>query len=156
MGILLLQMIVVYLLLPPFLIIGVLVNLPTALLLWGLTKGVSKKYKDEASVKILAGTVLFPLTWLLVAVLVAWGGRTLAAVYPQIPDRPVLTAVLAFLLSAFGGLLALQYRRLAAETLRAVRVGLTRARRSRAIRRLKAERSRLFDELLALDKRLAV
>lgn len=155
-GILLLQMIVVYLLLPPFLIIGVLVNLPTALLLWGLTKGVSKKYKDEASVKILAGTVLFPLTWLLVAVLVAWGGRTLAAVYPQIPDRPVLTAVLAFLLSAFGGLLALQYRRLAAETLRAVRVGLTRARRSRAIRRLKAERSRLFDELLALDKRLAV
>jgi 1-acyl-sn-glycerol-3-phosphate acyltransferase len=153
-GLLVLQMIVVYLILPPFLVIGVLVNLPTALLLWVLTKGVSKKYKDEASVKILAGAVLFPLTWLLVALLVGWGERTLAAVYPQIPDRPVLTAIVAFLLSAFGGLLALQYRRLAGETLRAVRVGLTRARRSKAIHRLKAERSRLFGEFLALDKRL--
>jgi 1-acyl-sn-glycerol-3-phosphate acyltransferase len=155
-GLLVLQMIVVYLILPPFLVIGVLVNLPTALLLWVLTKGVSKKYKDEASVKILAGAVLFPLTWLLVALLVGWGERTLAAVYPQIPDRPVLTAIVAFLLSAFGGLLALQYRRLAGATLRAVRVGLTRARRSKAVHRLKAKRSRLFDEFLALDKRLAV
>ncbi|MGB6850129.1 MAG: hypothetical protein WBG05_18180, partial [Thermoanaerobaculia bacterium] len=99
-------MVVVYLVLPPFLIIGVLVNLPTALLLLGLTKGVSQKYKDEASVKILVGAVIFPLTWLLVALLVGWGESTLAAVYPQIPDAPVLTAIMAFLLSAFGGVLA--------------------------------------------------
>ncbi|MGB6361425.1 MAG: 1-acyl-sn-glycerol-3-phosphate acyltransferase, partial [Thermoanaerobaculia bacterium] len=110
-GLLLLQMFVVYLVLPPFLIIGVLVNLPTALLLLGLTKGVSQKYKDEASVKILVGAVAFPVTWLLVALLVGWGHSTLAGVYPQIPNAPVLTGIVAFLLSAFGGLLALQYRR---------------------------------------------
>lgn len=155
-GLLLLQMVVVYLVLPPFLIIGVLVNLPTALLLLALSKGVSQMYKDEASVKILVGAIAFPLTWLLVALLVAWGENALAGIYPRMPEAPVLTGIVAFLLSAFGGVLALQYRRLAGETLRAVRVGLTRARRSTAVHRLKAARSRLFDEFLALDKRLAL
>jgi hypothetical protein len=154
-GLLLLQMVVVYLVLPPFLVIGVLVNLPTALLLLALSKVASKKYKDEASVKVLVGAIAFPLTWLLVALLVAWGENTLAGIYPRMPEAPVLTGIVAFLLSAFGGVLALQYRRLAAETLRAVRVGLTRTRRRQAVRRLKAERSRLFDEFVSLDKRLA-
>jgi len=151
---LLLEFIVVYLVLPPFLIIGVLVNLPTALLVLAFTKAVSEKYKDEASVKLLVGSVVFPLTWLLVALFVAWSERTLAGVYPEIPDAPVLTGVVAFLLSAFGGVLVLQYRQIATETLRTIRVHFTLARRRQAVQRLLVERSYLFDQFLALDREL--
>lgn len=151
---LLLEFILVYLVLPPFLVIGVLVNLPTALFVLAFTKSVSKKYKDEASVKLLVGSVLFPLTWLLVAMIVAWGERTLAGVYPEIPHAAVLTGVVAFLLSAFGGVLALQYRQIATETLRTLRVHFTLARRRQAVQHLLEERSHLFDEFMALAKEL--
>ena len=152
---LLLQFLVVYLVLPPFLVLGVLINLPPMLLLQGLTKAVATKYKDEASIKLLVGAVLFPFTWLLVAWLVAWGGGILAAGYPEIPYSPTLTAVVALVLSAFGGVLALQFRQLASDTLRSLRVRLTLTRRKHAVEWLRQERSSLFDRFLALDRKLA-
>jgi hypothetical protein len=146
---------VVYLVLPPFLVLGLLVNLPTALLVLAFSKAVSEKYKDEASVKLLVGSVVFPFTWLLVALGVAWGERTLTGVYPQIPHAPVLTGVVAFILSAFGGVLVLQYRQIATETLRTIRVHFTLARRRQAVERLLEERSHLFNQFLALDEALS-
>lgn len=151
---LLLEFLLVYLVLPPFLLIGVLVNLAPTLLVVGVTKTVSEEYKDEASVKLLLGSVVFPLTWLLMAVLVGWSERTLAGVYPEIPEAPVLTGVVAFLLSAFGGLLALQYRQIATETMRTVRVHLTLARRRRTVQQLLQKRSDLFDQFLTLGREL--
>lgn len=151
---LLLQTVLVYFVLPPFLVIGVLVNLPTALLLMAVTKAASDKYKDEATLKLLLGAVAFPITWLIIAVLVGWGQTSLAAIYPEIRGAPVVTGSIAFLLSAFGGLLALQYRRFAAETLRAVRVHYTLSRRGRKVDRLLAERGRLFDQLMELKQQL--
>jgi 1-acyl-sn-glycerol-3-phosphate acyltransferase len=151
---LLLQFLVVYLVLPFFLVIGAVVNLPPLLLLQGLTKTAANKYKDEASIKMLVGAVLFPVTWLLASWLVAWGGGVLAASYPEIPYSPALTFVLAFVLSAFGGLLALQFRELATETLHNLRVRLTLTRRKHAVEWLQEERSSLFDRFIALDRKL--
>lgn len=150
------QFLVVYLVLPPFLIIGLLVNLPTMLVLQALTKATAGRYKDEASIKLLVGALVFPLTWLLVALLVARGGGTLAAAYPAIHYSPVMTGLVAFVLSAFGGVLALQFRQLATDTLRMLRVRLTLTRRKHAIEWLLEERGSLFERFMELDKKLDV
>lgn len=149
-----LQVVFVYLLLPPVLLIGYVVNLPTALLLRSVARRSSKAYKDEATVKLLLGAVAFPLTWLAVACLVAWGGTELAELYPRVPEAPVLTGVLAFLLSGVSGAVALFYLRLSHRTVRAVRVRFTRARRGRAVRRLRRERGEIFDRVMALAEGL--
>jgi hypothetical protein len=153
-GILVLQAILVWLVLPTLLVIGFVVNLPTALALTALAKGASKAYKDEASVKVLVGAVAFPLTWLTVALLVGWGQTQIHTLYPQVPNAPIITGVLAFFLSALGGIVALVYQRLLAETMRSIRIRLTRARRSDSIHRLREERSRLYDQLMQLSEGL--
>jgi hypothetical protein len=147
---LVLQAIVIWFILPPLLVIGFVVNLPMALALTAFAKVASKSYKDEASVKVLVGALAFPLTWLVVALLVAWGQTRLHDFYPQIPNAPVITGVVAFMLSAVGGVVALMYQRWVSRTMRSIRVRLTQARRSDSIRRLKEERSRLFDRLMKL------
>ena len=144
------QAIFVYFFLPTLLVIGYAVNLPTALLVLALAKAMSKKRKDEASVKVIVGAVAFPLTWLAAGILVGWGFRLLHAAYPEVPDAPILTGVLAFLLSALGGAVALHYWRLARATARAIRVRLTRAARAAAVRRLKLERGRIYGVVMEL------
>jgi hypothetical protein len=51
-------------------------------------------------------------------------------------------------------LIALQYRQIAAETYRTLRVQFTLARRKKAVSTLRDMRSRLFDEFMALDQKL--
>jgi len=148
---LIMQAIVIWFVLPPLLVIGFVVNLPTALALTALSKFASKAYKDEASVKVLVGAIAFPLTWLVVALLVAWGQTRLHTLYPQIPNAPVITGAFAFFLSALGGIVALMYQRWVSRTMRSIRVRLTQARRSDSIKRLREERSRLFDRLMELS-----
>jgi glycerol-3-phosphate O-acyltransferase/dihydroxyacetone phosphate acyltransferase len=155
-GILVLQAILVWLVLPTLLVIGFVVNLPTALAVSALAKVASKAYKDEASVKVLVGAVAFPLTWLVVSLLVAWGQTRLHTLYPQIPNAPAITGVVAFVLSALGGAVALMYQRWVAATMHALRVRLTRARRSDTIRRLREERSTLYDQLMRLAEGLDI
>jgi len=147
---LLAQAALVYLLLPSLVGIGVLVNLPTALLILGLAKWSSKAYKDEASFKMLVGAIAFPLTWLAAALLVGWGQSLMHAAYPTIPQAPVLSGLLAFVLSAVGGTVALIYVRLARHTARAIRVRLTRASSERAIGQLRRERSVIFDRVMEM------
>ena len=57
-------------------------------------------------------------------------------------------------MSAFGGLLALQYRQIAAATYRTLRVQFTLTRRKRAVATLLELRGRLFDDFMALDEKL--
>ncbi len=149
-----LQAIVVYFFLPTLLVIGYAVNLPTALLVLAVAKATSRKMKDEASVKVIVGALAFPLTWLAAGILVGWGWSLLHASYPKVPDAPILTGVLAFLLSAAGGAVALHYWRLARATARAIRVRLTRAARAAAVRRLKAERGQIYGVVMELAEGL--
>jgi hypothetical protein len=53
-----------------------------------------------------------------------------------------------------GGLAAVRYTRLAAETYRALRVRLTRARRRRTVARLARERAAIYEAALALSEGL--
>jgi 1-acyl-sn-glycerol-3-phosphate acyltransferase len=142
------QVLTVYLLLPPLLLVGYLVNAPTAVLLVLFSRAVRQHQKDEATVKLLVGCVAFPLTWVGAAVAAAWGHHQLHAMMPGIPNTPILAGVLVGVLGALGGALAVRYLRIARETARAVRVRFTRRLRRRALERLRRERSDLHDELI--------
>ena len=145
------QVIVVYLLLPLILVLGLLVNYPTALLCGRLARRFSGASKDEASLKILIGAVLFPVTWTLFGVLVSIGVIQLGGIFQPLSGLPLLAGLVAAALSALGGMVAVRYRRLTRETLRALRVRRTRKRRAAEVRRLRDLRSSLHDRVIALS-----
>jgi glycerol-3-phosphate O-acyltransferase/dihydroxyacetone phosphate acyltransferase len=145
-GLLLLaQAVAVYLLLPPLLVLGFLVNAPLAVGLGALARRIGREKKDYATLKVLLGAVAYPLVWLAVSGLVAWGQINLHDAYPQIPDAPWWAALVTFVLCSLGGWLALRYLRIAGQTYRTLRTRLTRAWRRDAIRRLLRERSEIFE-----------
>ena len=148
------EFLAVWLVLPFFLVIGILVNLPTILLLQVLAMTTSAKDKDEASIKLLVGAVAFPATWLVVAVLVAWGGNLLVAGYPTIHYSPLLTGLIAFALSWLGGILVVHFRQIASEAKRALGVRFTLTRRRQAVNQLLEQRAALYERFVDLDARL--
>jgi 1-acyl-sn-glycerol-3-phosphate acyltransferase len=148
--IIVLQFLLVFLLLPPILFVGYLVNVPTLLLVWAIAWVASRKRKDEATVKILVGALLFPLTWVGAGVLAAWGHHALHAQFPSIPDQPLLAGLVVGLLGAIGGAVAVRYRRVSWETARALRVRVTKRTRGEAVARLLRERGVLHDAIAEL------
>jgi glycerol-3-phosphate O-acyltransferase/dihydroxyacetone phosphate acyltransferase len=151
-----LQILGVFLLLPPLVVLGYLVNLPTALVLAAVAKLAARKLKDEATVKLLLGMIAFPLTWAGAGVLAALGHEQLVLGAPSIPDTPWLAGITVGVLGAVGGAAALRYLGVARETARAVRVRLTRTHATRAVARLRRERHKLYDELVLLVEGAAV
>jgi 1-acyl-sn-glycerol-3-phosphate acyltransferase len=152
LGILLLmQAFFVYLLLPPLIFFGAIVNGPPALALWLVTRAAAKRKKDEASIKLLVGGLLFPLTWIAVGVLTGLGHLSLMERYPGLPEAPILAGVAMASLAFAGGAIALRYLRLVRETWRALRVRLTRHRRKLSVAHLLHERDELHDLLIALE-----
>lgn len=137
----------VFVLLPPFLVVGVVVHLPTLAVLWLVTRIGARRRKDIASIKLLLGALLFPLTWVLVGLAAAAAHTAVHQMFPGIPDTPLLAGIVTVLSCFVGGASAVRYFRLSRETLRALKVRLTRARRRSAIRELREERSRLVDTI---------
>jgi hypothetical protein len=146
------QVVFVYLLLPPLLILGYLTNGPAALLLIAVAGAFRKHKKDEATIKLLVGAILFPSMWVAVGVAAAYGHRLLLESYPSMPATPAIAGIVVGLMAALGGVVALRYLVLARETARAVRVRLTRRMRGRGIARLLAERASLHDDLIAMSE----
>lgn len=150
-AILLLQVVLVFFLLPPVLVAGMVVNAPAAALVWTAAKLGSKRMKDEASIKLLIGVWLFPLAWGVAGWLAWQGSEWLTVQFPAYPHSPPLAAALTVFFGVVGGMVALRYLRLARRTVRAVRVRMTKARRAEAVLRLRRERAELCDAILALS-----
>jgi 1-acyl-sn-glycerol-3-phosphate acyltransferase len=155
-ALLVVQLFFVLSLFPPLLLIGYLVNGPAALLLLALCRVGARLEKDEASIKILVGSLLFPASWALAGAIAYFAHAHVIASYPALPARPLALALTVAALSAIGGAVALRYLHLAAETARAVRVRLTRVRRRAAVERLLTERSVIYDALIAMSEGLAL
>jgi hypothetical protein len=152
--ILFLQVVLVFLLLPPVLFVGCVVNVPTGIFLVLFTRAVSRRRKDEATVKMLVGAIIFPLTWIGAGIAAAVANAPLHEAFPTVPDQPVLVGIVVALLSAVGGAVALRYRRFARDSLRAVRVRFTHFMRRRSIERLLVERSAIHDALVSISEGL--
>ena len=143
------QVVFVFLLLPPFLILGFVVNAPVALAVRLIALLTGKLRKDRASMKLLTGVVLYPAAWIAAGIAGYRLHRELDDAL-SLPDTPVLAGVLLSFLSIVGGAAAYRYLRVARETARSVRVRLTRRRRAYTVARLRKERARLHDELRSL------
>ncbi len=148
------QAIAVYLLFPPILVLGTIINiLPYFLLKW-MTRSISQSQKDEATLKLLGGAVLFPATWALAAVGAWFAEQELRVLFPALPDLAVLVVLTTVGIGIFGGFLALIYSELSAETYRAIRVRVRKRRRKALIQELLEDRSELCSELIALGEGL--
>lgn len=150
------QVISVVLVLPPFLLVGYVVNLPTAWLVSLIAKRVGKEDKDIASLKLIAGVPLFLLTWAVWGWVAAWGlaSTSLRGWMPWLPASPPLAAAAMLVLCVVGAVVMVLYLTLARATWRALRVRMTRGMRARSFLRLRVERSRLCDALLAMSEGL--
>lgn len=151
---LLLQLVTLLLLFPPVLMVGYVVNAPPMLAVTGLAWLFSKKHKDEATVKLCAGVLAFPMAWVGAGLLAALANTQLHRQFEAIPDRPVLAGALVFGLSIIGGDLALRHQRMMRETARSVRVRLVRRWRRRCLERLRAERAALHDVITGMAEGL--
>jgi 1-acyl-sn-glycerol-3-phosphate acyltransferase len=139
------QLVLVFVLLPPLLVFGLVVNLPAAIALWIASKVFADRRKDEATIKLLLGTLLLPASWALAAWLAYRGSELLYRLDPALPDAPVAAAAVVVSLGIVGGAVALRYLRLVRETLRAMRVRLTRGQRRNTLVRLLAERAEIYE-----------
>jgi hypothetical protein len=150
------QVVTVVLVLPPLLVVGYLVNLPTAGLVSFLAHRYGKEGKDYASLKLIGGMVLFPITWAFWCWFASWLSThpRIQQIAPWLPDRPLWAALLMIPLSIVGGLVMLRYVALANATWHALRIRLTRGRRARSLLRLKVERRRLYDAVMDLAQGL--
>ncbi len=150
------QRFVVDALLPPLALIGLIANLPTALLLAGIVRVAARRKKDQATIKVLVGVLLFPVTWLGLGVVAFMSPDLLHTLYPAVPDLPWFRGVVTFLLSGLGGVLVLSYGRISRHWGRALLVRFRRRVAARKIERLVAERGAIFEAATRLAGDLAL
>ena len=144
----------VFLFLPPFVLLGYAVSLPTALLLRFASNHWSKSRKEQAGIKLALGVIALPLTWLAVGILVGWARPSLWTRYAWTPQTPALAALVTFGLCAAGTGVALRYHRLVRELLSGLRTLVVRTRNSHTIVMLRNTRRALFNELMELSRDL--
>jgi hypothetical protein len=149
----LLQVVSVFVLLPPILLVGCVMNaLPTMLVSLGArgARWKGKEEKDIATIKLLGGLVVFPATWALWGWLAVWRADDLRAALPWLPDSTAALGAIAWALGIAGAIVMMLYIPLAVLALHALRVRVTRGVGARALLRLREERAQLCDDLLEL------
>jgi 1-acyl-sn-glycerol-3-phosphate acyltransferase len=137
----------VFLVFPPILVLGSLINAGPYFLTNLISRAASKQYKDTATVKLLAGLVLFPLAWLTAALLVGLGQIELHESFAGIPRAPWAAGITTFLIGAFGGALALVYLELVRRTWTSIKIRAKRQWGSTIIRQLSDERAALYEAI---------
>ena len=140
-----LQAAVVFLVFPPVLLLGVLINAAPFFVVRVISRFTSRQYKDTATIKLLASLVFFPLSWLIFALLVGLGQVELHNTFAGIPLAPWRAGITTFLIGAFGGALALVYLELVKRTWSSVKIRAKRQWGSTIIEQLSDERAALYD-----------
>ena len=141
------QAAVVFLVFPPVLVLGSLINAGPYFLTDLFSRIASKQYKDTATIKLLASVVLFPFAWLTAALLVGLGQIQLHNMVEGIPRAPWAAGIATFLIGAFGGALALVYLELVRRTWTSIKIRAKRQWGSTIIRQLSAERAVLYEAI---------
>lgn len=139
--------VVLLVLLAPLALVGYVTNGPTAVLLFSLAHGLGRAAKDRATIKVLAGMLLLPITW------GAWGAIAAYAATLFDPSGSSFRIVLgigaaAALVSVLSVPAVFLFVRILNETTRLVRVRTTRLRHRESIDRLRRQRAELFDSLV--------
>jgi len=126
----------------PLALVGTVVNYPAYRLVAFIAMGLSKNDEDIiATIKMIAGTLLFPLTWILVAVAIGirWG---------------TVAALAAIVLAPLTGYAALRFFETLDELAGGARAVLLSRFRRWGYLRLVAERSAIREEIISLGAEL--
>jgi len=148
------QAAVVFLVFPPVLLLGSLINAAPYFLINLISRAASKQYKDTATIKLLAGLVLFPVAWLAAALLVGLGQIELHQSFAGIPRAPWAAGITTLLIGMFGGALALVYVELVRRTWTSIKIRAKRQWGWAIIRQLSDERAELYVALEEMRKGL--
>lgn len=146
----------VFLVFPPVLLMGLVINAAPYFLIDSIARLASKQYKDTATIKLLCGLVLFPLTWLIVALLIGFGQIQVHNAFPGIPRAPWAAGITTFLIGAVGGALALVYVELVRRTWTSIKIRAKRRWGPKIIRELSKERASLYDAIEEMRQGLAL
>ena len=146
----------VFLLLPPLLLLGYLVNGLPALIVYATSRLMAKEQTVMASHKLIAGTIVFPLTWLGVVLIGAFAHARLAATYAWLPDLPILSGLALAALSIVGAIHILRYQARARQALKNFRVRFRRRKRSELIARMLAARAGIYDDVMQMAEGLVL
>ncbi len=152
--ILVVQAAVVFLVFPPVLLLGSLINAGPYFLTTLFSRIASKQYKDTATIKLLASLILFPAAWLTAALLVGLGQVELHNSFVAIPRAPWAAGIITFLIGAFGGALALVYLELVRRTWTSIKIRMKRQWGSTVIGQLSRERAALYEAIEEMRKGL--
>src|SRR5690606_10341000 len=76
------QLALVFVVLPPLLVFGLVVNLPAAAALLAASKIFAQRQKDEATIKLLLGAILVPASWALAGFFAYRGSETIYRLDP--------------------------------------------------------------------------
>jgi hypothetical protein len=151
-----LNFVFVFVLLPPLLLLGYLVNGPPALIVYAVSKRLAKEPSVMATHKVILGAALFPLTWLGVIVAGILMHERLSGAFTWLPDVPVLTGIVLSLLSIVGAAHVLRYQAVARQAFENLRVRFLRKRRPAAIARTRAARAAIYDEIMRIANELGL
>jgi 1-acyl-sn-glycerol-3-phosphate acyltransferase len=143
------QIAIVYLVMPVLLVAGYLLNAVPYVVITVAAHVSRRPLKDRATIKLLGGAVLYPLTWVGAGVLATKHYSALHVAFPTIPDTPLLAGAVVTILGLLGGLAALWWTELASKALRSVRLLVPGRKLASEIRALRAQRSHLFDRLMS-------
>jgi len=149
-----LQAAVVFLVFPPVLFLGLLINVGPYFVTNLASKLAARQYKDTATVKLLVGMIVFPLTWLTAALLVGLGQIQLHESFSGIPRAPWAAGVTTFFIGAFGGALALIYLELVDRTWTSIKIRAKRKWGATIVEQISRERAVLFQALEEISQGL--
>lgn len=144
------EVLLMLLLVPTVVLIGNLINLPTALLVKAAAKRVSKTEKEQAGLKMLFGLIFFGFVWLAVSLAV---GLSWQEPLPGFDWRPAPLWIRVggmFGLCVLAGGLGLRYHRFVGELVHGLRALWAGGVRTGTVERLRRRRSQLYDEAVEL------
>ena len=144
----------VFLLLPPLLVVGFAVNAPPALAVFAIVRAFAKTSSEIATIKLVAGIVLFPLTWIAVVPVGMLAHEWIGAGFPSLPDTPLVTGLVLAAAAIVGGAHALGYQRLARQAWKNLRIRFRRRMKRVVIVETLALRAGIFDDIMAIAEGL--
>lgn len=153
-GLAIIQLVLYTFLLPPFVFVGYLINFPTTIIIKFLSIRFSDLYKDQASVKLFASVLFYPLTWLLWATGAYFGWVHSELVFPSMPNSAIWAFIFVFCLGILGAVLMFTYVRAGQRMQRTIRIYWKKSQKYDVWIHLREERSRLCDELLKMAQGL--
>lgn len=149
-----LQGIFVFVVLPPVLLLGYLVNGFPALIVYATSRLLAKEPTVVATHKLIVGSVVFPLTWIAVIVFGAVAHAQFAGSLPWLWNWPILTGVALAALSIVGAAHMLRYQAAVRQALKNLRVRFRRRRQAEFIARMLEARADIYDDVMQMAEGL--